>query len=249
MEWTPLVAEPVARFPVLTPILAVVLAAVHVFTVYVPHETSLRGRQLLSMGAGTSVAYVFVLLFPEVASAAAEVRTMYEGRFFAEQLVFLAALAGLVAFYGLEVYAAHRIDGRFESSRGGYTIHLGSFTAYSALIGYLLFHQEVAGAVNLVLYTVAMGLHFLNFDRGLDRRHGERFRATGRWILAGATLVGAGAGIVTHVGELALGMLLAFLSGGLVFNTFKEEVPEAEKGLFFPFLVGASAYSAIVLFI
>ncbi|SFG14158.1 hypothetical protein SAMN04488063_1550 [Halopelagius inordinatus] len=251
MNAVPLVAERAEQSPLLASLLAVALASVHLLTMYAPHRSSTRGRQLLSLGAGTSVAYVFVLLLPEIASAAAEVRTMYEGQFFAEQLVFLAGLAGVVAFYGLEVYAAHHFDsdGEGETSPGRYTIHVGSFTVYSALIGYLLFHQEVEGALNLVLYTLAMGLHFLNFDRGLDRRHGDAFEGTGRWVLAGATLLGGGVGLVTQISELALGMLLGFVSGGLVFNTFKEEVPEAARGLFRPFLVGSVVYSVVVLLI
>lgn len=251
MNVAPLVAESAEHSPLLASLLVVALASVHLLTMYTPHRESVRGRQLLSLGAGTSVAYVFVLLLPEIANAAAEVRTMYEGQFFAEQLVFLAGLAGVVAFYGLEVYAAHHFDsdGEGEASPGRYTIHLGSFSVYSAVIGYLLFHQEVEGALNLVLYTFAMGLHFLNFDRGLDRRHGDAFEGTGRWVLAGATLLGGGVGFVTQIGELVLGMLLGFVSGGLVFNTFKEEVPEAAKGLFRPFFVGAVVYSVVVLLI
>jgi hypothetical protein len=242
------VVEARTAFPVATAAFAVGLAVVHLLSPLVPHDGSSQARKVLSFGAGTSVAYVFVILLPELAESAAHVGASLGSAFFAEQAVFVSGLAGFVLFYGAEVFAAENLD-EPESSSFGYLLHLGAFTLYSALVGYLLFHQEVPGLSNLFFYALAMAIHGIVSDGGLIHHHDRAFERHGRWVLSGATLFGASVGYLTDIGTLELGMLFGFLAGGLVMNIVKEELPAADQSLFVPFSLGAAAYTVLALLV
>ena len=127
--------------------------------------------------------------------------------------------------------------------------HLGVFALYSALIGYLLFHQEAPGVANLLFYALAMALHFAVTDHGLRRHHGAEFDAVGRWLLAGATVLGGIVGAVVEVGGLPLSMLFGFVAGAIVLNVVKEELPGVDHSRFAAFAAGAAAYTLVLLLI
>ena len=56
-----------------------------------------------------------------------------------------------------------------------FALHVGSFALYNALIGYLLVNREETDARGLLLYTIALGLHFVVNDRALDEHHGALY--------------------------------------------------------------------------
>jgi hypothetical protein len=92
-----------------------------------------------------------------------------------------------------------------------------------------------------------MALHFLINDDGLRQDHKEAYRRIGRWILAGAVLVGWGTGLLVGIGAAATDVLFAFLAGGVVLNVLKQELPEERRSRFTPFALGTAAYSALLL--
>jgi hypothetical protein len=163
------------------------------------------------------------------------------------------ALVGLAVFYGLERLAKtsrrrRRNAGRHDSTEAGvFWLHISSFAAYNAFIGYLLIHREDSGLGALLLYTFAMGVHFVVNDYGLRKDHKDAYDRAGRWVLAAAIFVGWMIGLLTEISEAALAVLFAFLAGGVVLNVLKEELPEERESRFWAFALGAAAYSAILL--
>lgn len=211
----------------------------------------------LSLAGGISVAYVFVHIFPELAEAQEELAQRPGAAPWIEHHAYLVALAGLAAFYGLErmVRASRPAsrDGRVRRADAPpdsvFWIHIASFAVYNALIGYLLVHREEGDVRGLLFFAGAMALHFLVNDYGLQQDHQDVYRRRGRYVLMAALLAGWLAGLATDIGAAALGVLFAFLAGGIVLNVLKEELPEERKSHFAPFLLGAIGYSALLLFI
>ena len=230
--------------------LAFVLAAVHLTAGQLVERTRLPRRALLSLAGGTTVAYVIVLILPEVNQA---VLTVVEGGgamsgFFARvEEVYVVVLAGFAAFYGIHVFVTTARRESAESADLTFWTHVAVFSCYDALIGYLLFHQELPGVRPVFLYAVTMGLHFLVTDAGLRRHHGRAYLRVGRWVLAGSVLVGAFVGYGTNVDETVLALLFAFLAGSIVFNVLVEELPSVDWRRFASFLVGAAAYTWLLL--
>ena len=205
-------------------------------------------RRFLSLAGGASVAYVFVLLLPEVSEqsslAAGETAA---AALLAEQRVYVAALSGFVVFYGLEVFVTQHRDEEVEASELVFWVHIAIFACYSGLIGYVLFHREGAGLLELLYYAVAMALHFTVTDYGLRHHHQEAFYRLGRWILAGTTLLGGLIGFGTEIEPVPLSMLFGFLAGSIVLNIIKEELPGLDQSRFGAFVVGATVYTVLLL--
>ncbi|WP_309221775.1 hypothetical protein [Halorussus sp. MSC15.2] len=228
------------------------LAIVHLFVGRL-HFRAVPRSYWLSGAGGVSVAYVFVHVLPELGE---HQRAFEETAFaFLERHVYLLALAGFAAFYGLERLAQksrspETVGGeRTETSAGVFWVHVGSFTAYNVLVGYLLVHRTEGGPASLALFVVAMALHFAVNDHGLRNHHHDAYDDTGRWLLAGGVLAGTVVGIATTVTEAAVSALFALLAGGIILNVVKEELPEERQSNFWAFGGGAAVYAAVLLFV
>lgn len=240
------------------------LAAVHVFAGKILSLRSVPRSQWLSIGGGVSIAYVFVHLLPEIAERQARIAGGAETANAAsaavqEHLLFVAVLAGFAVFYGLEQFA-HRSrrqtsseevvgDAETRMAASSFWIHVGSFATYNALVGYLLLRRPETGTRSTLLYATAMGLHFLVNDYGLREHHRDAYEHVGRWILGGAVLAGLAVGYVAAVPELLIGLLLAFLAGGVVLNVIKEELPEERQSRFRAFGAGLVVYTVVLILI
>lgn len=207
----------------------------------------------LSAAGGVSVAYVFVHLLPELAEHQETLREGTGGVLTSlESHAYLIALLGLGLFYGVERFArsaaGHQSDvGREGAPMSVFWTHLGAFALYNVLIGYLLVHREDTDLRGLIIYAIAMGLHFLVNDQGLRAHHGETYHRYGRWLLASAPVAGYLVGVATAVSPLLLSSLFAFLAGGIILNALKEELPEDRQSRFLAFAMGAALYTALLL--
>jgi len=236
--------------------LAVGLAAVHLYAREIRFLHVTPRSASLSAAAGASVAYVFVHILPNLAEGQ---KTLIVTQFiplgFAERHVYLIALLGFLTFYGLErsisVVENQEMDpNQFSQAPVSiFWIHIASFAVYNALIGYLLLHQEEPGTINRLFYFVAMGLHFLVNDHGLREHHKETYDSIGRWVLAGAVILGWVAGLFLQVHQAAVAVLFAFLAGSAIVNTIKEELPEGRESRFWAFALGAGIYSALLIIV
>jgi hypothetical protein len=209
-------------------------------------------RRWVSVAAGVSVAYVFVDVLPELGEHQRALREAAgEGLRFAEQRVYVLALAAFVVLYGLEHMVLASRERRRDTTEAGagdavYWLHLGGFAAYSALIGYLLVERAHRGPVALAVYGLAMALHFLIVDHALREEHGRAYDRTGRWVLAASVLMGWAVGTTTALSEVVFARLFAVLAGGVVITSLKAELPGEREGRFWPFCVGAAAYAVLL---
>ncbi len=227
--------------------LVAVMALAHLFSGKLLFLGGIPRSPWLSASGGVSVAYVFLHVLPELGHRQGAIEEAGGlGFAFLQHHVYIMALFGLGLFYGLE-RAAKR------ERRGGaarplvFWLHIGSFSLYNALIGYLLLHREAPGLQSLLLYAFALTLHFVVNDYGLRQDHEEAYDRIGRWILASAIFVGWGVGLALDVPEAALSALFAFLAGAIVLNVLKEELPSERESRFSAFALGAAAYATLLL--
>ena len=90
--------------PILAALAAVLLASVHVVTPALRFLDGSPRSVWLSAAGGVAVAYVFVHFLPELAAGETSVGRMAGDTLggFSERHVYLIALGGLMAFYGLD---------------------------------------------------------------------------------------------------------------------------------------------------
>lgn len=177
--------------------------------------------------------------------------------------MFLIALAGLLAFYGLDRLAklsrSRREGAPVRGGRGAegaaeaatsprvFWVHMASFGIYNLIVGYLLLHREVMTTRALAFFAAAMALHFVVTDYGLNEDHKTPYRRVGRWLLAAAVAAGWALGAATAVPDWTIAALTAFLGGGVMLNVLKEEVPSERQSRFWAFAAGAAGYAALLL--
>jgi hypothetical protein len=206
-------------------------------------------RNLVSFSAGMAAAYVFVHVMPELQGVrrvfveSASLPMRYEG-----MAIYVVALIGFLAYYGLDHLRA-RLNGSDAEDReqSAFKLHVGGFAVYVALVAYLLVRNLEETPVSLVLYTIAMALHFLTVDHALREEHGTAYEGTGRLVLAAMALLGWALGQVIALPQPVVALLLAFLSGAVILNSSLMELPSEKDGRFVPFMIGGLLYALILL--
>ena len=232
-------------------VLTLALAALHFLA---PHLRRLPGvpeAATASFAGGISAAYVFLHLLPELAEGNREMaealRRQVESSPLLDLAIFFVALVGFVVFYGLERLAERSRVSATDPPRAVFALHLGSFAVYNALITYTLPLRLRTGIVFALLFSLAMGLHFVLTDRGLERRHPRRFRASGVLVLGGALLAGwVLAVVLAPTNVLVVSLMTAFLGGSILLNVFKEEIPSERESRFGWFVVGLVGYGVLL---
>ena len=229
----------------------VALALIHLLA---PRLTFLRGiprSHWLSAAGGISVAYVFVHLLPELEEAG---RAATEAGFlpFLEHHAYLFALAGFVLFYAVEIHTRRSRErnsaagGEDRAGQEAFALSIASFAVYNAIIGYLV-ASDPFELGDLVLFAVGIGLHFVVNDFSLDEHHKALYDRTGRYVLVAAIVLGWAVAQAVEVPEAALGLMLAFIGGGVVLNVIKEELPAERRSRVSSFAIAAAAYAALLL--
>lgn len=238
------------------PLLAALgLASVHLFSQKLRMLDGIPRNRFLSVAGGMAVAFVFLRLLPAVASgqetlARASAGTWLE-RF--ERHAFAAALLSLFVFYVLEHLA--RVSKAKQRERGAdavtthgvFWLHMGTFGAMNALIGYLLIHNRERSLLALLLFLVAMMLKFIVNDHALHRDHKHRYDHIGRYLLAGAVLLGVAVRLAVQLPEPVPVLLQATLAGAILLNVLKEEIPNERKASLCALIGGGLGYAVLLL--
>ena len=236
-------------------IAALLLSATHIAACQLRFLDTTPRSRWLSIGSGVSVAYIFVHVLPDLSHAQTEFVDKVAILSAIEHHVYVIALVGMLAFYGLERAAKISRKESREAGEGDVTqpgvfwLHMVSFALYNALIGYLLTHREEPGLYSLAVYTTAMALHFIVNDFSLREDHKRAYHHVGRWVLSGAVIFGWTVGTQTEISEAFTAVLFAFLAGGIILNVLKEELPQAKESRFWTFSAGALGYSGLLLFL
>jgi hypothetical protein len=211
-------------------------------------------RRYISAAAGISVAYVFVDVLPELEFQRKVVVKAADGQElpFAEQRIYLLALLSFVVMYGLQHMVLVNRDRRRGTIAAGdadwlYWLQLGSYVAYSTLIGYLLVDRAERGALALTAYTFAMAVHFLIVDHSLAEEHGRTYGSRGRWLLAASAFAGWCIALLEPLPDVVVARLFAVLAGGVVITSLRAELPDDRVGRFWPFCLGAVIFAVFLM--
>ncbi len=232
---------------------ALLLALIHIQASKLKFLKRKPRSRWLSLGSGISVAYVFVHVLPDLSAAQENFQNQVTLLAAIEHHLYVMALLGLLTFYGLERAAKtsrqqSRMEGKGDATQPAvFWLHMTSFALYNALIGYLLTHREEPGVGNLVVYVIAMAVHFVVNDYSLSEDHKASYEKKGRWILASAIICGWIVGSQTEITTAATATLFAFLAGSIILNILKEELPQARESRFGTFFLGALGYAGLLL--
>lgn len=228
------------------------LALVHLLAGRLDIPRLLPRPAWLSFAGGVATAYIFVHILPIFSRFIVDAATAHD-RWRDGEWIFVAALAGTVAFYGVEKLVRGDVAGNAARNKDephprlSFWLHISAFGIYNALIGYLSTDHTFSGRIDAAVYYIALALHFVIVDRDLRTRHGQLYDNAGQWIMAGSVIAGTAAGLAALLPAPVAIAAFAFLAGGMILNVFKEEIPGEQRGRVLPFAFGAGLFGVLFL--
>lgn len=229
-----------------------VLALSHVVAAWLPRTSHAKGHGWISAAGGAAVAYVFVYILPKLAKQSQALVAEHGPGLLGllDRHVYVVAMLGLMVYYGVNrlvdvqtVFAG----GQTRFARVAIGAHVGSFAAYSLLVGFLIAELGTIRIEKIVLVILALALHFFSNGHYLRECYGDVFRRFICWILAAAVLVGWLIGLAMDVTSTTVALSFAFLAGAVIINTIREELPHERLGNYWAFFGGAVGYATLVL--
>lgn len=210
-----------------------VLAAIHLFA----NRPKILGwvwhGQFLSFASGISLSYVFVDLLPALEKGEPALKRSMEPLLpYLELHTYLVALLGILFYYGMQ---SHKFENKW--------LPIGGYLLSNFFIGASLSDSSNPEIQPVALFTIAIGLHY--FIR--DHRAQTFQRPAIMWALIFALFVGYIVGYLTKVPDTVSAVGISFVAGGILLNTFQYELPKKETKGYLWFLLGACAYTTLLL--
>jgi len=210
------------------------------------------------VSAGVALAYVFTDIFPHLAEAQKllgdiEAGTLYG---FLAHNVYVVALAGFCLHLGVVLLS---IEYRQRHATSELTYRYSptivktetiSLALYNFLIGYILSEQITHRPEPVILFAMAMTIHFIGINRLMREHFQNLYERTARFLFCIAVYAGWLAGVLFEISNAALAIVYAFLAGGIIVVATVYELPGVQsKRQYVSFLSGAALFSALVLLI
>jgi hypothetical protein len=133
------------------------------------------------------------------------------------------------------------------SRPGVFWIRISGFTILNVIFGYLLHDLSEHSIIDCILFFIAVALHFFITDENLREDHQTLYDKKGRWLLAGAIVLGAVIGQVVRLSETAIAIVWSFSAGSIILNVLMHELPEERETCFWSFFSGSAVYAALLL--
>ncbi|MCE5294373.1 MAG: hypothetical protein LLF94_07135 [Chlamydiales bacterium] len=197
---------------------------------------------ILSTGGGVAIAYVFIDLLPKLAKSELVLHDAF-GRFFPyfERHVYILALAGFLLFYIVD--QSHKAFGQ----KGSMWLSLCSYALFNFFVGYAVCDKANPEVQPLVLFTIAMGLHYFVNDFSISKEHPNAYGRKARYILMASLFAGWALASIWQIPASAVALVSAFIGGGVIMNVIRHELPKDNPHSLGAFLFGAVFYSALLL--
>ena len=219
----------------------VILAAIHLFA----NQSKVLGwlwhGKFLSFAAGISFAYVFVDLLPALEKGQPLLKkTFGEIIPYFDRHAYLIALFGLLFYYGIQRHVAKQKSENFWLAVSGYLL-------FNFFVGASLSDSTNPDIQPLTLFTIAIGMHYFVRDHQARIKDSALFQTKGRWWLVIALVAGYGLGCLIHLPDALVAIAVSFLAGGILLNVLHYELPDRKQSSYFPFLLGALFYTALLI--
>lgn len=257
---SPLISEDLGLLVLLVAILATGLNATRIIRILEQNDDADAHKlkrwpvALRSLSGGLAVAYVFLLLIPELAVISQQLSAWSVN-------AMVLALTGLLIFNGIQHFClkrattAHEAMGEWKfvgvrkaEKRSNFSINFGVFVAYAALILLTLpfqFSHLSGEALSRILFLVTFGLH-LGFDAlSVCEEDQHRFARLNLRLAVPIFLISAILAFTGVLSDLVLLAAFSLLAGIVMYKVFKVEVKSAAETSFVWFLAGSALFAVL----
>jgi len=222
----------------------VVFSLVHLFASKLQRLDRITHGRFLSAGGGVAISYVFIDLLPKLAKSDLVVRQALASVFpfsYFERHVYIMALLGFLLFFAV---------GQSRSLLHGkarFWLTIASYALFNFLVGYAVVDKDNPEVQPLLLFTIAIGLHYFTNDFSLSEDHGKVYSKLGKWLLIASLFLGWLAGSLFTLSETAIALVSAFIGGGVIMNVTRHELPKENPHSLASFLLFAFLYTCLLL--
>jgi hypothetical protein len=214
-------------------------ALIHLFAEKVRRYSKKYQGKMLSFGSGVAISYVFVDLMPKLALQDSAVKAILKQFFpYLEHHVYLLALIGFLVFYLVD---------QSHSSRSSFWLSRTSYMLFNFFVGYAVADPNNLEVQPLLLFSIAIGLHYFVIDYSLSQAHGQRYDKREKWLLITALFLGWMTGFSIELSKTAMALIDAFIAGGVIMNVTRHELPRTNPHSVPTFLFSAFFYTAVLL--
>jgi hypothetical protein len=220
-----------------------IFSCVHLWAERIRDLWIVSSSRFLSVGSGVAIAYVFVDLLPKLSESDSFVKAkLWEIFPYFEHHVYILALLGFILFFVVD-----RSKAIVKNQSAYFLLSLSSYALFNFLVGYAVVDKDNLEVQPLILFTIAIALHYFMNDYSLSMAHGNEYRRSGKWILIISLFLGWLAGLWLELSETSVALVSAFIGGGVIMNVTRHELPEENPHSLGAFLVAVVVYTTILL--
>jgi hypothetical protein len=224
-------------FAILVISLAVILSVLHYFSHKISKFMEMHHYRVLSFSGGTLIAFIFLVLLPEVIHVSASTT------------IFLLILLGFLIFFLTEKFLYQNVKNKKELLKELKTVHIIGFFADHFIMGFLLVTtlELTMGAGFLILIPIF--LNTISSSIAMVHIHEKAETNVNKFILSASPILGAIFALLLETDESVQAMILAFILGMLLFIVNRDVLPKEEKGDPLWFIIGIIIIISILLII
>jgi hypothetical protein len=215
-----------------------IFALVHLLSQKLFKLTPKAHASILSLGGGLAISYVFIDLFPKLAIGDLVVQNTLP---YLARHVYVLALIGFLLFYIVD--KGESILNKKES----FWLSLSSYALFNFFVGYAVTDKDNPEVRPLILFTIALALHYFAIDYSLCKAHEKVYNAIGKWILIASLYFGWFLGTVVTLPAALVALVSAFIGGGVIMNVIRHELPGNTPHTMRTFIAASVLYTIILL--
>ncbi|MDG5788044.1 hypothetical protein QA612_11135 [Evansella sp. AB-P1] len=227
-------------------IMGIAFIFIHLFANSLIPSGRIQRLKWFSFSGGLAVSYVFVYVLPSLHKEQLLVKK-YGDFFTMESELYFVGLLGVLLFYGIQkVVRKAQLNHKNRKARMLFWLQILFFGMYNMLIAYTVISHNVLG-IQAVFYGLAVGLHFVAVAHDLWREYADIYNQIGRYVLALGIIVGWIMGMLVDLSPLTESFIFAFISGAMILNVLKYELPPDDEAHFPTFSIGVISYTAVTM--
>ncbi|MFV8830068.1 hypothetical protein [Alkalihalobacterium sp. APHAB7] len=226
-------------------IIVVFFITIHLLANKIIPSEQFKRLRWLSFSGGLAVSYVFVYVLPSLHQEQQKLKD-YSSTLTMESELYVIGLLGLLLFYSLEKSLSYaQLKGSAEKNTV-FWLQVGFYTLYNMLISYTVVASNVQG-IQAAFYGAAIGLHYIAVANDLSLENPDQYNKVGKFVLAFGILTGWGLAIWVTVSSVVQAFIYAFISGAMILNVLKNELPKERNAHFLSFSMAIVSYTSITL--
>jgi hypothetical protein len=234
---------------------AFIFSIINLFSLRIRSYAGENKHRLLSLFSGITAAFVFLDLLPSLQQSNQSLAQLSNSEFVAvyEDAIFLVVFLGFLLFFSLECIAVTRrkqakATGGQSADTSVYFVHYASTIFLQFIISFSLLFEYQYSVIGGMLFVFAVSLHLLASDNALEETYPNRHGRNGRYFATVTPILGVALSVVFPERMLEASVLLAFVSGAILYQSIRSEIPTVNrKSSLALFLLGALFYAAILI--